>query len=80
MAQSRIKQIMSSVATGTPASQIIRVLSQQGGMTAAQIARHSGLARSTISAAVTELKESRVIVEVEPAAAGKAAISVPQTV
>ncbi len=79
MAQSRIKQIMSTVANGTPASQIIRALSQQGGMSAAQIARHSGLARSTISAAVTELKESRVIVEVEPAAVGKAGVGRPGT-
>lgn len=80
MAQSRIKQIMSTVATGTPASQIIRALSQQGGMTAAQIARHSGLARSTISAAVAGLKDSLVIVEVEQESPGTVSVGRPGTV
>ena len=70
MVQSRIKQIMSKVVSGTPASQIIRTLSQHGGMTAAQIARHTGLARSTISTAVSELKDSHVVVEIEQTATG----------
>ena len=68
--QSRIKHIMATVASGTPASLIIRTLSQHGGMTAAQIARHTGLARSTISTAVSELKDSHVVVEIEQTATG----------
>ncbi len=65
MAQSRIKHIIANVSAGSPASQIIRALTQQGGMSAAQIARHTGLARSTISTAVTELKSNSVVVEID---------------
>jgi predicted NBD/HSP70 family sugar kinase len=61
----RIKKIMADNAAGAPASQIIRALSQHGGMSSAQIARHTGLARSTISTAVNELKANRVVVEIE---------------
>ncbi len=63
--QSRIKKIIANVSAGSPASQIIRVLTQHGGMSAAQIARHTGLARSTISTAVNELKAGHVVVEIE---------------
>ncbi len=79
MAQSRIKQIVSAMAAGTPASQIIRALSQHGGMSAAQLARHTGLARSTISHAVAELRGSRVIVEVEQATEERAGAGRPGT-
>jgi predicted NBD/HSP70 family sugar kinase len=61
----RIKKIMADNAAGAPASQIIRALSQHGGMSSAQIARHTGLARSTISTAVNDLKANRVVVEIE---------------
>jgi predicted NBD/HSP70 family sugar kinase len=65
MAVHRIRRAMASIASGSVAAQIVGALSQQGGMTAAQLARHTGLARSTISTAVGALKQSRVIVEVE---------------
>jgi predicted NBD/HSP70 family sugar kinase len=65
VAPSRIKQIIANMSAGSPASQIIRALTQHGGMTAAQIARHTGLARSTISTAVNELKFGQVVVEIE---------------
>jgi predicted NBD/HSP70 family sugar kinase len=71
MAQYRTPKLLTSVAPGTPASQIIGALSQHGGMTAAQIARYTGLARSTISTAVNNLKESRVVVETEQDVSGK---------
>jgi predicted NBD/HSP70 family sugar kinase len=61
----RIKKIMADNSAAAPASQIIRALSQHGGMSSAQIARHTGLARSTISTAVSELKANRVVVEIE---------------
>jgi predicted NBD/HSP70 family sugar kinase len=65
VAQNRIKKIIANVSAGSPARQIIQVLTQNGGMTAAQIARHTGLARSTISTAVNDLKSSRVVVELD---------------
>lgn len=64
MANLSIQKILSSMVSGTPASQIIQALSQNGGMSAAQIARHTGLARSTVSTAVTELKDNKVVVEI----------------
>jgi predicted NBD/HSP70 family sugar kinase len=63
MVHNRIRKILTSADPGTPARQIIQALSQRGGMTAAQIARFTGLARSTISAAVADLKDSRAVVE-----------------
>jgi predicted NBD/HSP70 family sugar kinase len=77
MAHHRIRKILNSADPGTPTSQIIRALSQKGGMTAAQIARHTGLARSTISTAVTDLKGSRVVVETEQDVSGKNAAGRP---
>jgi predicted NBD/HSP70 family sugar kinase len=65
MAHRHIQKLLASSDPGTPTSQIIRTLSQRGGMTAAQIARHTGLAKSTVSTAVADLKESRVVVETE---------------
>ncbi len=79
MAQSRIKEILASVISGSPASQIIRTLSQHGSMSAAQIARHTGLARSTVSTALAELKDSRVIVEVEQAQLARSGAGRPGT-
>jgi predicted NBD/HSP70 family sugar kinase len=77
MALHRIRKLLSSADPGTPSSQIIYALSQNGGMSAAQIARHTGLARSTISTAVADLKESRVVVETEQATIGKTAAGRP---
>ncbi len=65
MAAGRIRQAMADIEAGTVAAQIVGALSRNGGMSAAQIARLTGLARSTVSTAVTQLKQSRVVVEVE---------------
>jgi predicted NBD/HSP70 family sugar kinase/predicted transcriptional regulator len=65
MGHKRIQQVMADKSIGLPASRIIRTLGQNGGMTAAQIARHTGLARSTVSTAVSDLKQSRVVVELD---------------
>ncbi len=65
MAVHRIRRAMATIEAGTVAAQIVGVLSRHGGMSGAQIARLTGLARSTVSIAVTQLKQSRVVVEVE---------------
>jgi predicted NBD/HSP70 family sugar kinase len=61
--ENKIKGIMERLEGAAPASQVIRVLSQQGGMSAAQLARATGLARSTISMAVNDLKAEQIVVE-----------------
>jgi predicted NBD/HSP70 family sugar kinase len=65
MALGRIRRAMADIEAGTVAAQIVGALSRNGGMSSAQIARLTGLARSTVSTAVTQLKQSRVVVEVE---------------
>jgi predicted NBD/HSP70 family sugar kinase len=65
VAQKRIERIIKNLSAGSPAGLIIQILTQNGGMTSAQIARHTGLARSTISTAVNGLKGSNVVVELD---------------
>ncbi len=65
MAGNRIRRELANIGADTVSAQIVRALGQNGGMTAAQIARHTGLARSTISTAVAALRQSRVIREME---------------
>jgi predicted NBD/HSP70 family sugar kinase len=72
MAVGRIRRAMADIEAGTVAAQIVGALSRNGGMSAAQIARLTGLARSTVSTAVTQLKQSRVVVEVERITVGGA--------
>ena len=71
MTHTPVRNILKSADLGAPTSQIIRALSQNGGMTGAQIARHTGLARSTISTAVADLKASQVVVETQQSATSK---------
>ena len=47
-------------------ARVVRVLSERGAVSANEIARATGLARSTISSALAELRNARVIVEAEP--------------
>jgi predicted NBD/HSP70 family sugar kinase len=72
MAVGRIRRAMADIEAGTVAAQIVGALSRNGGMSAAQMARLTGLARSTVSTAVAQLKQSRVVVEVERMTAGGA--------
>jgi predicted NBD/HSP70 family sugar kinase len=76
----RIRKIMADNAAGAPANQIIRVLSQHGGMSSAEIARTTGLARSTVSTSVAELKAGRVVVEIEGEARRASGAGRPGTV
>jgi predicted NBD/HSP70 family sugar kinase len=65
LALGHIRRAMADIEAGTVAAQIVGALSRNGGMSSAQIARLTGLARSTVSTAVAQLKLSRVVVEVE---------------
>jgi len=48
---------------GTPEARVVRILSERGAVSAGELARATGLARSTISMALAELRRGRVIVE-----------------
>ena len=57
-------------AATTPEARVVRVMSERGAVSAADLARATGLARSTISQALTELRRAKAIVETS---AGEAA-------
>lgn len=61
-----LKSLLTDRESATPESRIVRVMSERGAISAAQIAGVTGLARSTISMALAELRRSGVVVEVAP--------------
>ena len=58
-----LKSLLADSALGTPAGRIVRTLSARGSMSAAQLARHTGLAKSTISTTLSELRRTNMVVE-----------------
>jgi predicted NBD/HSP70 family sugar kinase len=54
----------------TPVARVVRALSGHGAVSAAQIARTTGLARSTVSTILADLKRSSLVVEVETRSPG----------
>jgi predicted NBD/HSP70 family sugar kinase len=81
MARSDLKSLLVEGTGGTPESRIVRALSEGGAMSAAQIARLTGLAKSTVSTALSELRGSGMVVESHEAAGGReASVGRPATV
>ena len=64
-----LKSLLADRSVETPTSRIVRTLSERGSMSAAQLARLTGLAKSTVSTALSELRRSNMVVETgsEPA-------------
>lgn len=58
-----LKSLLADRDLGTPAGRIVRTLSAHGSMSAAQLARHTGLAKSTVSTALAELRRNNMVVE-----------------
>jgi predicted NBD/HSP70 family sugar kinase len=48
----------------TPETRIVRCMSERGAITAADLAKATGLARSTISTALSELRSAKIVLEV----------------
>ena len=67
MKDGNLKSFLKADTLATPSGRIVRVLSERGSLSAAQIARLTGLARSTVSTAVAELRQSGLISEAEVA-------------
>ncbi len=59
-----LTSLLAERTVGTPTSRIVRVLSERGALSAAQIARITGLAKSTVSTTLAELRKSGMVVEV----------------
>lgn len=68
-----LKTLLTDRALGTPAGRITRALSERGSLSAAQIARLTGLAKSTVSTTLSDLRRSGVVVENGEGSAGHAA-------
>jgi predicted NBD/HSP70 family sugar kinase len=64
-----LRTLLADRGVGTPSGRIVRTLSERGSLSAAQLARLTGLAKSTVSTALVELKRSELVVETgsEPA-------------
>ena len=56
--------------TDSPVARVVRALSGHGAVSTAQIARTTGLARSTVSTILTDLRRSSLVIEVEARSLG----------
>ncbi|TPO01081.1 ROK family transcriptional regulator, partial [Mesorhizobium sp. CU2] len=63
--------------SASPESLIVRCLSERGALSASQITRHTGLARSTVSTALNGLKKSGMVIEAPASRDGVRAIGRP---
>jgi predicted NBD/HSP70 family sugar kinase/predicted transcriptional regulator len=71
MTRPELKSLLSDQAVGTPSGRIVRLLSERGALSATQIAGISGLAKSTVSTALAELRRTGMVVDGAGAENGK---------
>ncbi len=71
MRVAELKSFLESQSSATPTGRIVRVLSERGPSSAVQIARITGLAKSTVSATMSELRRSGMVIESEVESQGK---------
>lgn len=77
MTEPLLKSLLVDKPTGSPESLIVRCLSQRGAISATQLSRLTGLARSTVSTALSGLKRSGIVVEAHPAEDGTKTVGRP---
>ena len=65
-----LRSLLDDSALGTPAGRIVRMLTERGAMSAAQLSRLTGLAKSTVSTALSELRRSGMVLEAGNGSAG----------
>jgi predicted NBD/HSP70 family sugar kinase len=71
MLRDDLQSLLDDVDADHAEARVVRVLSERGAVSANEIARATGLARSTISSALAELRQARVIVEAPAGAAAR---------
>lgn len=59
----KLRSLLEESGPNTAAGRIVRILREYGSLSASQISRISGLAKSTVSTSLTELRRSGVVVE-----------------
>lgn len=65
-----LKSLLASNVQDTPTGRIVRMLTERGALSAAQLSRLTGLAKSTVSMTLAELRRSDMVVEVGSESAG----------
>lgn len=65
-----LKSLLDDGALGTPTGRIVRMLTERGAMSAAQLSRLTGLAKSTVSTAVAELRRTGMVLDAGSESAG----------
>lgn len=63
MSGGKLKSLLSAKGVGTPTGRIVRALSQRGTMSPREIAESTGLAKSTVSIALNELRRAGMVVD-----------------
>ncbi|MER9266946.1 ROK family transcriptional regulator [Mesorhizobium sp. M0119] len=63
MNENALRSLLGNATSAFVTSQIVRALCERGPLSAAQVARLTGLARSTVSTAVAELKLLEIVIE-----------------
>jgi predicted NBD/HSP70 family sugar kinase len=63
MSEPKLKALLAEQSQTTPAGRIVRALSQKGSMSAREIGESTGLAKSTVSTALSQLRESGVVID-----------------
>ena len=71
MLRDDLKSLLEEADADRPEARVVRVLSERGAVSANQIVRATGLARSTISQALAELRSARMIVEAQASPIGR---------
>ncbi len=73
MGKIELKAFLANPAATTPAAKIVRVLSEKGALSGARISGITGLAKSTVSITLAELRKSGIIVDGGPARTAESA-------
>src|SRR6187431_167772 len=71
MSKNELKELLNLGSLGTPPGRVVRALSEHGAMSATQIAGLTGLAKSTVSMTLAELRKSGMVVEAGGAETGR---------
>jgi predicted NBD/HSP70 family sugar kinase len=58
-----LRSLLVDRAADTPAGRIVRMLTERGALSAAQLSRLTGLAKSTVSTALSELRRAEMVLE-----------------
>lgn len=64
MSADELKTFLGEDRRGDPSGRVVRLLRERGSLSAAEIARASGLAKSTVSSVLAELRRSEIVVDV----------------